>query len=104
MLELEKAFTESMYLTKERKFTISRLLNISERQIKVWFQNRRMKQKREGRASGGLQPPPQQLLRDHDNDSNHSDDSQKLIIDETRHAQDPARHLYFSNLELNKHS
>ena len=35
------------YIDGERKKQLSRLTNIPEQQIKVWFQNRRQKKKRE---------------------------------------------------------
>ena len=45
--DLEKEFTKNRYITRERRIEMSLQLNLSERQIKTWFQNRRMKTKRE---------------------------------------------------------
>ena len=70
---LETFFRVNEYIDGERKRKLAQLTNIPEHQIKVWFQNRRQKKKREAEAIEQQvfqhqhhslfphQPPPQNI-------------------------------------------
>nr|AIB07907.1 Hox cluster protein ShxC [Nymphalis c-album] len=70
---LEKTFSRSKYIDAERRKELAQCLMIGEKCIKVWFQNRRMKEKKESSESScdsssecfavePVSPPPDNVI------------------------------------------
>ncbi|XP_019878912.2 protein zerknuellt 1-like [Aethina tumida] len=70
---LEDEYLKDKYISKKKRIEIGTRLNISERQVKVWYQNKRNKEKKHRKKFGCSYD---------ESDVTHKDDSDNLLKDE----------------------
>nr|AAF76327.1 homeoprotein [Branchiostoma floridae] len=58
LLRLEHAFEKNHYVVGQERKQLAQQLTLSETQVKVWFQNRRTKYKRDQQEDEGRKSPP----------------------------------------------
>ena len=75
VLKLQKVFQNKKYLGNRERTELAQKLNMTEQQIKIWFQNRRYKEKKQLKSEEEIKPMSSTWISTHQKEfhSNESD-------------------------------